>query len=297
MDDASTPVKFLLPWAASAGGAYINAIPVASQIGIANGRASLTDGFPPNCVVRIDAGGAGPFMGDTNGLLFQITSGLIWHQAGGPVYHDAAFSTAHGGYPKQTILASDSVNGNFWLNLVDNNTTDPDTGGANWLGLSLIPSTILAGANALSNVVSFTNSARVDMVGSAGNAYKVTAWNGASGLGPYVKQRAGSDLMVWLTSPTFTPTTPGSGCSIAEIIVGAQTKQVVCANNTATDSRGSTVINSVFTGLGAGSLAISLDYTLFSGTGWETVFCPTSSDSSYFPATTLANLIIGEVGG
>ncbi|TIW87308.1 MAG: hypothetical protein E5V52_04410 [Mesorhizobium sp.] len=44
---SALPAKFPVAWGASASPSYIRSIPLGSQIGIVNGAASLTDGFPP----------------------------------------------------------------------------------------------------------------------------------------------------------------------------------------------------------------------------------------------------------
>lgn len=132
MQDSQTPTKFLLPFAANAAGPYTNPIPKDSQIGIVNGAASLHDGFPPNTFISLSSGGAGPFGKDFNGLLNQITAGVQWKQAGGPTFYDATFSASVGGYPLQAVLAAVGVGGKFWISTVENNPSNPDTGGANW---------------------------------------------------------------------------------------------------------------------------------------------------------------------
>ena len=137
MQDSQTPTKIPEAWAVNAGGAYINAIPTASQIGITNGAASFNDGFPPNSFIPLAAGGAGPLGRDMNGILNQVTSGLKWLQAGGPLYHDAAFSTAIGGYPAGALVQSDTLLGNWWQSSADNNVTDPDAAGAGWVPVRL----------------------------------------------------------------------------------------------------------------------------------------------------------------
>jgi hypothetical protein len=139
MDDSSAPVKLPAIWANGATSPYVRSIPVASQVGIQNGAASLFDGFPPNCFIPLAAGGAGPFGSDHNGILQQVTAGLQWVQAGGPWVYDAAFQTAIGGYPKSSIVASATTAGRYWWSSVDNNLTDPDTGGAGWLSFQLPP--------------------------------------------------------------------------------------------------------------------------------------------------------------
>jgi hypothetical protein len=138
MQASSIPTKFPLAWGADAGVSYIRPIPVASQIGITGGAASFTDGFPPLCFAPVGSGGIPPFGQDMNGILNEISLWSQWQQAGASVPYDSAFSTAIGGYPKGAILANASTVGSFWISTVDNNTSDPDTGGANWIGYSPI---------------------------------------------------------------------------------------------------------------------------------------------------------------
>ncbi len=136
MLDTDIPVKFPIPWANAAGGSYIRAVPVVSQIGITPGAASLTDGFVPLNMTPPASGGIPPFGQDTNGILKQITQWNQWQQAGAPVFYDGTFSTAIGGYPKGAMLMA-AAGGGWWVSTVDNNVSDPDTGGGNWLFLNI----------------------------------------------------------------------------------------------------------------------------------------------------------------
>ncbi len=144
--------KFPKPFAASAGGSYINTIPSASQIGITDGAASLTDGFPPLTFIPIGSGGVPPRGQDFNGILQEITAWTKWQNAGALVPYDGTFSTAIGGYPRGSLLTSTTA-GTIWLSLVDNNTVDPDAGASvNWVAL---PTT----TTVQSNVYNFANAA------------------------------------------------------------------------------------------------------------------------------------------
>lgn len=125
------PDKLPLPFAAAAGPSYIRSIPTASQIGITPGAASLTDGFPPLNFNPVASGGIPPFGQDMNGILNWVSAWAQWVSAGSPVSFDSTFATAIGGYPRGALLNSLSSVG-FWSSLVDDNTTNPDTGGANW---------------------------------------------------------------------------------------------------------------------------------------------------------------------
>jgi len=144
MEDSGIPTKIPVVWASSPDAGTFRVVPTAPPA--QNGAASLEKGFPGATIVPIAAGGSWPFAQDTNGILNLITAWLQWNQAGGPIAYDAAFSAAIGGYPKGAVISSATLGG-FWLCTVDNNTTDPDTGGAGWVN---------ALAGRLLNVQTFT---------------------------------------------------------------------------------------------------------------------------------------------
>lgn len=108
-----------------------NVIPVPSQIPITPGAASFTDGFPPLTMTPPSGGGVPPSGLDMNGILFDATAPAVWYNAGAGYLWDSAFSTAVGGYPQGARVLMATGNG-YWRSTVDNNTTDPDTGGAGW---------------------------------------------------------------------------------------------------------------------------------------------------------------------
>jgi len=132
MQSTNIPSKIPLPFAYAAGTGYIEPIPTDSQIGITNGRASLHDGFPPLTFSPISSGGVPPLGADFNGILNEITTIQQWQEAGGFFPYDSVFSTIVNGYPKGAVLQSASFNG-FWISTVENNTTNPDAGGAGWV--------------------------------------------------------------------------------------------------------------------------------------------------------------------
>jgi len=133
LSQSSVPPKFPIVWGSSAGSAYIRSIPVPSQIGTQNCAASLTDGFPPLTFVPSVAGGCPPFGADFNGILKQVTQWNQWQQASGPIFYDSGFAAAIGGYPSGSMLNSAVTPGTIWMSTADNNTTNPDAGGANWV--------------------------------------------------------------------------------------------------------------------------------------------------------------------
>lgn len=137
MLSSNIPPKFPVPWGNSAGTAYIRAVPTASQIGVQDGAASLTDGFPPKSLTPIVAGGVPPFGQDANGILKQITQWNQWQQAGGAVPYDSVFQSSISGYPLGAIVASVTQKGVLWQNNVESNATNPDAAGAGWATFAL----------------------------------------------------------------------------------------------------------------------------------------------------------------
>ena len=125
---SGAPGKIPLPFAASGGK---NSIPQPSQILITPGAASLTDGFPPLTRTLISAGGVPPSGLDMNGILYETTAIAQWLNAGAGYPFDSVFAgnSAVGGYPASARVARSDGLG-YWLNTVDNNTTDPESSGS-----------------------------------------------------------------------------------------------------------------------------------------------------------------------
>jgi len=132
MKATDVPTKISMPFGQNAGLSFIRAIPVASQIGIQDGAASFNDGFPPLTFTPVGAGGVNPFGQDFNGLFNMVTAIDRWFCAGGPVKYDSTFQTAIGGYPKGAVIQSAVSNNVFWISTIDDNTTNPDSGGGGW---------------------------------------------------------------------------------------------------------------------------------------------------------------------
>ncbi|OYV47724.1 MAG: hypothetical protein B7X10_04190, partial [Burkholderiales bacterium 21-58-4] len=136
----NAPAKVPLPFPSSG---TKNAIPTASQIGITPGAASLTDGFPPLTFTPLSAGGVPPAGADFNGIFNLITAIQQWQSAGGFFQFDSSFATSIGGYPLGALLAKASGTG-FWLCTANNNSANPDTGGAGWVEFD--PAAVQSGA-------------------------------------------------------------------------------------------------------------------------------------------------------
>lgn len=138
MEIGNYPPKIPKPFGINAAPADVTyPIPTASQIGITLGAASFNDGFPPACFQQVSAGGKGPLGSDFIGLFKQITAALQYTQAGAILPWDSAFSAQIGGYLKNALVASNTVTGLFWISTIDNNLSNPDSGGAGWNATAL----------------------------------------------------------------------------------------------------------------------------------------------------------------
>jgi hypothetical protein len=131
MQLSGIPTKFPVVWAAGLTSTYVRPVPV-TYTGAEVGAASFTLGFPAATFIPLASGGAPPDGRDTNGILQEITEWNQWQQAGGPIQYDSSFQASIGGYPQGAIVQSITTFGKSWLSTVDNNTTNPDTGGAGW---------------------------------------------------------------------------------------------------------------------------------------------------------------------
>jgi len=136
VQSSNYPSQITLPFANNAGIGYINTIPTASQIGVTAGAASYNDGFPPLTMIPKASGGTPPFGQDMNGVLNAITKAMRWNQAGGAYPYNSTFASDSNvsGYPVGAKVLS-STGTNFWLNTVENNTSNPDSGGAGWVSV------------------------------------------------------------------------------------------------------------------------------------------------------------------
>jgi hypothetical protein len=171
-----------------------------------------------------------------NGGLFQMSAVDVWICAGGGFPYSSAFSTAIGGYPKgaRVLMASGL---SYWRSIVDNNTTDPDTGGAGWVGepgtesVNTTAVTVNGGSLALQNLMSYAipagslNVARkVKRITMSGNGNIAGAVNfnlgfalpggGGTGLPWNVANSSGSIDLSWRIVVEITTLTTGASGSV-----------------------------------------------------------------------------------
>jgi hypothetical protein len=137
MQLSDAPSKLPVPFANTGSK---NTIPL--SVGVLPNSATLEAGFPPITRVDIVAGGVPPDGLDMNGILFESTAINQWSNAGAGYVYDSVFATSIGGYPQGSlVLATDGYG--YWLNQVDDNTTDPEAFGAGWVPDSFVGNTLV----------------------------------------------------------------------------------------------------------------------------------------------------------
>lgn len=114
-----------------------NTIPLTTTT---KGEASYDQGFPSATMIPLTSGGVPPSGQDMNGILNAMSAWQVLQGGGAAVIYDAAFSSAIGGYPRGAVLAvasgSAAAGTGWWVSTVEDNTSNPDTGGAGWLLLN-----------------------------------------------------------------------------------------------------------------------------------------------------------------
>lgn len=137
MAPPAAAVQILIPWANTASTTYVTSpMPQGSQLPGNPGRASYTDGYPPQTFEEADAGGTGPDGRDTNGVTKDITTNIVSYTAGLYAAFSAAAATAWGGYPAGAIVSMANGKGQ-WINSSGAaNSNNPDTAAAATSGWS-----------------------------------------------------------------------------------------------------------------------------------------------------------------
>ena len=130
MSGAPTPQTLLEPIASDAGGGFITTPMPDAPTG--TNAASIQGGYPPIVMTSELAGGKAPLGQDENGFLFLLSGHSFFAQCGQLYIYSAPLATAITGYKLGAVLGMSDGTG-AWLNTVDGNTSNPDTGGAGWV--------------------------------------------------------------------------------------------------------------------------------------------------------------------
>lgn len=100
-------------------------VPVDSQIGITDGAASYTDGFPPLTMAPAAGGGIPPAGMDMNGVLYDLSKICQWAQIG-------LANTAEYGWSYPLFAVVNAPFSGAWRSKVDNNTAYPTADLSKW---------------------------------------------------------------------------------------------------------------------------------------------------------------------
>jgi hypothetical protein len=226
-----TPLLIAQPFGfGAANPTFINLpIPVPSQISTTVNAASFTDGFPPNTMTPEASGGL-PFFGqDMNGILWMVSAYCANFAAGALPKYNATMSSTITGYPLGAVLnATGPAAGtnSQWVNLVDGNTTNPDTGGAGWAplggvgGIQVALSSTNVTLTALQSALPFlefvgTLSANVNVIFPANAGQSWITSNGCSGAFTVtLKTASGTGVIIPATGTAAPTTIYGDGVNI-----------------------------------------------------------------------------------
>lgn len=167
MQDADIPAKFSIAWAQNTpSGNITNPIPDTPQ---PIGHASFEEGYGTINSVPVASGGIPPWGSDTNGIFYMITAAMRWLQAGGLYPYDGTFSAAVGGYPRGAMVPSATKAGRWYISTADDNTNNPDTGGADWLIWGAHINSIVSGVGTSTvTVPDYCNSVWLELWGGGG---------------------------------------------------------------------------------------------------------------------------------
>lgn len=207
MSGASVPQVMLEPIAAdaasgSAPGDKTFPMPDAPPGGNA---ASIQGGFPAITMDPELSGGKPPLGQDMNGFLYFLSSHLFALQAGQGYEFSSAVASASamgGGYAVGAILEMADGTGQ-WLNTVDSNTSNPDTGGAGWVPLTAY------------GIAAVTSTGGTVTLSAAQAKYPIIIVTGAlvSNLQVKLPNRLGRWLIINSTTGAFTLTAVSTGPS------------------------------------------------------------------------------------
>lgn len=96
--------------------------------------ASYDAGFPAVTMILKAAGGLPPKGQDMNQILYELSLLARWSSAGALNTFDSAFAAGIGGYPKGSVLLS-NTSSDVFISTVDANTSDPNSVTTGWLSL------------------------------------------------------------------------------------------------------------------------------------------------------------------
>lgn len=201
-------------------------IPIPDQTGITPGRASFDTGFAPITMVDPESqGGVNPFGQDMNGILYTMTAYDALMQAGQIVNFSAAAAAAFVGYAVGAKLASATVPGRVWVNVLDGNTNDPDAVDTGWAAEDPLTAASAPAAGTINNLV---------LPGASDYALDIDTSAGPVDITGFVAQRNGQKIYLSNTGADLLQVLAENAGSTAANRVRAATDLALVQNQTLT---------------------------------------------------------------
>jgi len=125
------PDLILTPFGKDAQSGTIDTIPEVRGPSDPPQKATWTYGFPLATMTPLPAGGIPPRGQDFNGVLNAISQHVVYTGAGGQYVWSSAYVAKNGGYPLGALVSRSDRMG-LWRNTTTGNTTNPESGGAEW---------------------------------------------------------------------------------------------------------------------------------------------------------------------
>lgn len=162
-------------------------IPVPTQIAVSPELASFSTGFPPATRLAKTAGGIPPRGKDMNGILRMATAHTAWVAAGGRYPFNSDVVSIRGGYPVGAVIQSNTNPLQCFLNMVANNTNDPNSVLTGWVSsIPIYSASTVAGGTYTDQTLPGRSDYILDINTSTGNV----TFNG------FVAQRDGQRVTV-----------------------------------------------------------------------------------------------------
>ena len=173
--------------AAPIAGGKTSPFPSASQIGTTNGAASLEDGFPPLTMTNPLAGGVPPFGVDLTGILYLLSAHIAALSAGQPYTWSSILAAAMGGYAIGAVVQQQNDPLQYWINTVNDNSSNPNAGGAGWYSTKPVHASAAVAAGATNDFA---------LTGASDFYLDLLTNSGDSNITGFIAQRDGQKLYI-----------------------------------------------------------------------------------------------------
>lgn len=155
-----------------------------------------------------------------------------------------------------------------------------------WAAMEVAGKNAVAAEKSLTNVVQTKYGVRVLLAGQTGFVPLLSS--------TYIKRSDTSNLLYWISSPTFVSGSVGP--SLLRFEIGGTSNEAIVANSLPSVAQGQTSAVGVITGLDSGNQVWNLHLGRGGATAWSASWNPSSLDASYLPVGgTASTIIMGEI--